>query len=130
VDHAGVKVATIQNSPSDRILTRELKAATLVRIPLTAKFPADAIEALRSDKADVFGADAGLIAAIAGGYPQAEPVPGSFAIVRAAIALPKGRSAAAQARLLELVSEAKKGGVIQKAFEQAGLQGGVRQAPE
>src|SRR5262249_7654003 len=32
------------------------------------EFPADAIELLRGGKANVFGADAGLIAAIAGGY--------------------------------------------------------------
>lgn len=41
------------------------------------EFPADAIELLRGGKANVFGADAGLIAAIAGGYPDAKAVPGS-----------------------------------------------------
>jgi polar amino acid transport system substrate-binding protein len=130
IDHAGIKVGTIQDSPSDRILTRTLKSAELVRLPLSPNFPADAIELLRSGKADVFGADSGLIAAISGGYPEAKVLPGSFSIVRAAIALPKGRSSAAQARLLELVNEAKKTGVVQKAFEQAGLKSGVRVAPE
>ena len=54
VDRAGVKVGTIQNSPSDRSPSRTLKAATLERIPLTSNFPADAVEMLRSGKADVF----------------------------------------------------------------------------
>jgi polar amino acid transport system substrate-binding protein len=130
VDHTGVKIGTIQNSPSDRILTRTLKSAELVRLPLSPNFPADAIELLRGGKADVFGADSGLIAAIAGGYPEAKLVPGTFSIVRAAIAWPKGRSSAAQARLLELVNEAKKTGVVQNAFQQAGLKSGVRVAPE
>jgi polar amino acid transport system substrate-binding protein len=130
VDRAAVKVATIENSPSDRILTRTLKVAEVVRLPLGPTFPADAVALLRSGKANVFGADAGLIAAIAGTYPESKVVPGSFSIVRAAIAVPKGRSAAAQAKLLELVNEAKKSGVVQNAFGQAGLKSGVRVAPE
>jgi polar amino acid transport system substrate-binding protein len=130
VDHSGVKVGAIENSPSDRILTRTLKSAELVRLPLSPRFPADAVELLRSGRANVFGADSGLIAAIASGYPEANIVPGTFAIVRVAIAWPKGRSVAAQAKLLELVNEAKKTGVVQRAFEQAGLKSGVRVAPE
>jgi polar amino acid transport system substrate-binding protein len=101
-----------------------------VRLPLSPNFPVDAIDLLRSGKADVFGADSGLIAATAGGYPEAKVVPGTFSIVRAAVALPKGRSSAAQARLLELVNEAKKTGVVQNAFQRAGLRSGVRVAPE
>lgn len=130
VDRAGVKVGTIANSPSDRFLTRTLKAAELVRLPLSPNFPSDAIELLRGGKADVFGADSGLIDSIARGYAAAKIVPGAFNIVRAAIALPKGRSAAAQARLAEIVNEAKQTGVVQKAIEQAGLRNGVRVAPD
>jgi len=130
VDRAGVKIGTIQNSPSDRFLSHTLKAATLVRLPLSPKFPADAVDMLRDGTADVFGADSGLIAAISGGYPEGRIVPGAFNTVRVAFALPKGRSAAAQARLAELLVEAKRTGVVQKAFEQAGLKTGVRVAPE
>ena len=130
VDRPGVKVGAIQNSPSDRFLTRTLKSAELVRLPLSPNFPADAIEMLRSGKADVFGADSGLIDSIAGGYPGAKIVPGAFNTVRVAVALPKGRSSAAQAKLDEIVKEAKRTGVVQKAIEQAGLRSGVRVAPD
>src|SRR5690348_1632618 len=130
VDRAGVKIGTIQNSPSDRFLSHTLKSATLVRLPLSPKFPADAIEMLRGGTADVFGADSGLIAAISGGYPEGRLVPGAFNTVRVALALPKGRSAAAQSRLAELLAEAKRIGVLQKAIEQAGLQSGVRVAQD
>jgi hypothetical protein len=130
VDRPGVKVGTIQNSPSDRFLTRTLKSAELVRLPLSPSFPGDAIEMLRGGKADVFGADSGLIDSIAGGYPGATIVAGAFNTVRAAVALPKGRSFAAQARLAEIVNEAKRAGVVQKAIEQAGLKNGVRVAPD
>src|SRR5882757_7388985 len=35
VDKAGVKIGTIRGAPSDRLLTREIKAAEIVRIPLS-----------------------------------------------------------------------------------------------
>jgi polar amino acid transport system substrate-binding protein len=130
VDRPGVKVGTIQNSPSDRFLTRTLKYAELVRLPLSSNFPGDAIEMLRGGKADVFGADSGLIDSIAGGYLGTKIVAGAFNTVHAAVALPKGRSSAAQAQLAEIVNEAKRTGVVQKAIEQAGLGNGVRVAPD
>jgi ABC-type amino acid transport substrate-binding protein len=130
VDRAGIKIGTIQNSPSDRFLSHTLKSATLVRLPLSPKFPADAIDMLRNGTADVFGADSGLIAAISGGYPESKIVPGAFNTVRVAFALPKGHSAAARARLAELLAEAKRTGLVQKAIEQAGLKMGVRVAQD
>jgi hypothetical protein len=54
VDSPGVRIGTIQNSPSDRFLSRTLKSAELVRLPLSPNFPNDAIELLRGGKADVF----------------------------------------------------------------------------
>ena len=129
VDHDGVAIGTIQNSPSDRFLSRTLKSARLVHLPLSPRFPADAVDLMRTGKADVFGADAGLISAIAGAYPEAAVVPGTFNVVRAAVALPKGRSAAAQALLADILDEAKRTGVVQKAIEQTGLTTGVHVAP-
>jgi polar amino acid transport system substrate-binding protein len=123
VDRTGVKIGTIRGAPSDRVLTREIKAAEIVRIPLSPAIAADAAEMLRSGKADVFGADSGV------GYPAAEALPGAkvvsgaFAMVRVAAALPRGRSAAAKAALATLVDEAKQSGVVQKAIDAKGLKG-------
>jgi len=130
IDRAGVKIGTIQNSPSDRFLSRTLKSATLIRLPLSPKFPTDAIDMLRGGTIDVFGADSGLIAAISTGYAEGRIVPGAFNTVRVAFALPKGRSPAAQARLGELLAEAKRTGVVQKAIDQVGLKTGVRVAQD
>jgi hypothetical protein len=102
----------------------------LVRLPLDPKFPADAIDMLRGGAVDVFGADSGLIAAISGGYPEGKVVPGAFNTVRVALALPKGRSANALARISELLAEGKRTGVVQKAIDQAGLKTGVRVAQD
>jgi polar amino acid transport system substrate-binding protein len=61
------------------------------------------------------------------GYPAAEAlpgakiVPGAFGTVLVTAALPKGRSATAQALLATLVGEAKQTGVVQKAIDAQGL---------
>jgi len=123
VDKPGVKIGTIQGAPSDRILSREIKSAEIVRIPLSPRIAADAAELLRTGKADVFGADSGV------GYPAAEAlagakvVPGVFGTVRVAAALPKGRSSDARAKFEELIGEAKRTGVVQQAIDANGLKG-------
>src|SRR5215469_3415620 len=80
-------------------------------------------ELLRSGKVDVFGGDAGVGYPAAEALPGAKIVPGAFAKVRVAAALPKDRSAAAQAALATLVDEAKQSGIVQKAIDAKGLKG-------
>jgi polar amino acid transport system substrate-binding protein len=130
VDRPGVRVGTIQNSPADRFLTQTLKSAALTRLRLSPNFTAEAINMLRGGNADVFGADAGLIPLIAGGYPEAKILAGAFHTIRVAVALPKGRSSAAEAELNKIIKEVKRNGIVQKAIEHAGLTNGVRVAPE
>src|SRR5712672_3196773 len=123
VDKAGVKIGTIRGAPSDRVLTREIKAAEIIRIPLSPTIAADAAELLRSGKADVFGADSGVGYSAAEALPGAKIVLGAFGTVLVAAALPKGRSPTAQALLATLVDEAKQTGVVQKAIDAKGLKG-------
>jgi len=47
-----VKIGTILGAPSDRVLTREIKAAEIVRIPLSPTIAADAADLLRSGKSE------------------------------------------------------------------------------
>ena len=123
MDKAGVRIGTIRGAPSDRVLTREIKAAEIVHIPLSPTIAVDAADLLRSGKTNVFGADSGI------GYPAPEVltgariVPGAFGTVLVAAALPKGRSPAAQAPLATLVDDAKQTGVVQKATDAKGLKG-------
>jgi polar amino acid transport system substrate-binding protein len=105
------------------VLTREIKAAEIVRIPLSPTIAADAAELLRSGRANVFGADAGVGYPAAAVLPGAKIVPGTFGTVRVAAALPKGRSPAALALIATLVDEAKQGGVVQRAIDVKGLKG-------
>jgi polar amino acid transport system substrate-binding protein len=129
VDSTGVKIGTIRGAPSDRVLSREIKAAEIVRIPLSSAIAADAAELLRSGKADVFGADSGVGYPASEALPGAKVVPGAFAIVRVAAALPRGRSTAAKAALETLADEAKQTGVVQKAIDAQRLKG-VNVAPK
>jgi polar amino acid transport system substrate-binding protein len=123
VDKTGVKIGTIRGAPSDRVLTREIKAAEIVRIPLSPTIAADAADLLRSGKANVFGADTGVGYPAAAALAGAKIVPGAFGTVLVAAALPKGRSAAAQALLATLFDEARQTGVVQKAIDAKGLKG-------
>lgn len=129
VDRVGVKVGVIQGSPSDRFLSHNLKSAEIVRIPLSSHISADAAELLRSRQADVFGADSGVSYPAADQLPGATIVPGTFNIVRVAVALPKRRSREALVKISEIVGEAKRAGVVQNAIDGLGLKG-VHVAPD
>jgi polar amino acid transport system substrate-binding protein len=95
-----------------------------VRLPDGGK----SIEALRSGQVDVWAASASNVEQVADRLPGAKIVPGTFMSDRTMVVLPKGRSSAAQARVVEIVNEAKKTGVVRKALEQTGVRG-VRAAP-
>src|SRR5947209_14555534 len=87
-------------APSDRVLTREIKAAEIVRIPLSQPIAADPAELLRSCKANVFGADSGVAYPAAEALIGAKIVRGAFGTVLVAAALPHCRRAALRPRKL------------------------------
>jgi polar amino acid transport system substrate-binding protein len=122
VDRPGVKIGVGLNSSSDQFLSRTLKSAELVRPGVSS------IEALRTGRVDVWAASASAIERAAKGLPGAKIVPGAFTSDRTMVILPKGRSSAAQAKVVEIVNEAKKTGVVRKALEQTGVKG-IRAAP-
>lgn len=117
VDQPGVKIGVGLNTSSDQFLSRTLKSAELVRPGVSS------IEALRTGLVDVWAASASAIEQAAKGLPGAKIVPGAFTSDRTMVILPKGRSSAAQAKVVEIVNEAKKTGVVRKALEQTGARG-------
>lgn len=125
VDRSDVRIGTGLNSAQDQFLSKTLKSAELVRMRAGAL---DAIEALRSGKADLWASNATNAEAIVAGLPGAKIVAGAFNKERTSVLLPKGRSSAAKGRLVEIVNEAKRNGVVQEAIERAGLRG-VQVAP-
>ncbi|PYM22531.1 MAG: hypothetical protein DMD78_14495 [Candidatus Rokuibacteriota bacterium] len=119
VDRAGVKIAVIDGGAPHRFLARSLKAAVLVPLPSREAV----IEAVREGRADVFGSNAENVQAVADAVPGATILPGAFVSVRMAVAVPKGRSPEARARLTEILDEAKRTDVVRRAIEGARLKG-------
>jgi polar amino acid transport system substrate-binding protein len=103
VDRPGVKIGVGLNSSSDQFLSKTLKSAELVRLT-----GGRSIEALKSGQVDVWAASASNVEQIADRLPGAKIVPGAFTSDRTMVILPKGRSSAAQAKVIEIVNEAKK----------------------
>ncbi len=127
VDRTGIKIAVSGNASADVFLSRTLKSAQIVRV---AGDTASVIDVLRSrGKADVYATLAENASVIAERLPGAKIIPGVFNTVGFAVAMPKGRSSIAQARLAQIVNEAKAAGLVQKAVEKSGLKG-VRVAPD
>lgn len=116
VDQPGVKSGAGLNSSSDQFLKRNLKSAQVVNGLVAA-------DALRTRQVDIWAASASNIAELAKKVPDTKRVPGSFNRERTMVIIPKGRSAAARAKVVELVSHAKKLGVVQKSLEQTGVKG-------
>lgn len=117
VDKAGIKIAVGRGSAYDLFLTRTLKAAELVRSPSGGC--CSMVEMFLADKMDV----------VAGVRQQLEPfaIPGSglrvmdgrFQVIRQAMAVPKGRLAAA-AYVRSFVEDVKASGFVKAGLDRSG----------
>ena len=126
VDSSGVKVGVSRGGGSDRILSQALKSAQVVRVPGGVS---NAVEALRSGTVDVWAANPVTLREIEDALPGSRVVPGAWTTGRYAASLPAGRSVAARSELADIVSEAKRTGVVQRSIDQAGFKG-VHVAPD
>jgi len=117
LEHSKAKEDLVETSLGEK------EVVVLASFPLSVTIVADAAELLRSGKANVFGADSGVGYPVAHALPNATIVPGIFGVVPVAVALPKGRSSAAQALLATVIDEAKKTGVVQRAIDAKDLKG-------
>jgi polar amino acid transport system substrate-binding protein len=125
VDKPGVKIGVVLNGVPDQFLSRNLKSAELVRVSAPIEV---AVETLRSGKADVFASSGQYARAVAANLSNATIVPGAFLSVHMAVALAKGRTSVAQSKFADLVNEAKRTGVVQRAIDESRLTD-VRAAP-
>lgn len=123
VDKPGVRIAVLQRGSSDVILTSTLKAATLIRNPTVA----DAVDLLRTGKADAVGALKTFL------YPSSAKVPGSrvleggYGYEVIGIGVPKGRELSAR-YVRKFVDDAKSSGLVKAAVDRA-AQRGLMAAP-
>jgi polar amino acid transport system substrate-binding protein len=125
VDRPGVKIGAGPNSVSDQFLSKNLKSAQL--IPISSG--AGGADELRTGKVDVWATGASNVPRLLDRVPGAKMLPGAFTSERQGVFLPKGKSSAAQKRVAEIITEAKKAGMVQKTIKQLNLVG-VRAAPD
>jgi polar amino acid transport system substrate-binding protein len=119
VDRAGIRIAVAQGSALDGYLTRTIKSAEIVRVPIG---PAAAREALSFGRADVYAESTSLAYRIAAELPGATVLVGRFNAAQMSIAVPKA-NVAALGGLNDFVSAAKRDGLIVEAIKRAGLRG-------
>jgi polar amino acid transport system substrate-binding protein len=124
VDRAGNRVVVGLGSAYDLFLTRELKAATLVKAPssplVTDQFMSQQLEVAAGVKQQL-QADALRI-------PGLRLLDGRFMVINQAMAVPKGR-AAAQAWLSAFIEEMKSTGFVAAALARHGIEGAAVAPP-
>lgn len=116
-DQRGIKIAVPERSAPDLFLSRNLKAAEIVRVPGGADA---AIEVLRSGRADAYAENAHMLSLYSGRLPGSRVLQGRYTVIQHAIATPKGRPAAAEF-VKEFVEQSKRDGAVRDAIAQAGL---------
>ncbi|MDR3672146.1 MAG: ABC transporter substrate-binding protein [Holophaga sp.] len=123
VDRPGVRVAVGRGSAYDLFLTRELKQARRVEAPTSA----GAVDLFLADRLEVAAGVRQPLAAFAATHPGVRLLPGSFMVIRQAMAVPRGREGAA--RYLDgFIEELKASGFVAKALARSG-QGDAAIAP-
>lgn len=124
VDRPGTRIAVGRGSAYDLFLTRELKAATLVRAPtspaVTDLFLAQNLEVAAGVKQQL-EADAKRVGGV-------RLLPGRFMVIEQAMGVPKGRLAA-QAWLSEFIEEMKASGFVAAALKRHGIEGAAVAPP-
>jgi polar amino acid transport system substrate-binding protein len=118
VDRSGTRVVVGRGSAYDLFLTREMKAATLVRSPTS---PAVVDMFLKENQEVAAGVKQQLEmdAKRVGGVRL---LPGRFMIIEQAMGVPKGRLAA-QAWLSDFIEEMKASGFVEQALKRHGIEG-------
>lgn len=118
VDRPGIRVAVGRGSAYDLFLTRELKAATLVRAPTS---PA-VIDLFLADRLEVAAGVRQQLEADATRVGGVRMLPGRFMVIEQAVGVPKGRLAA-QAWLAGFIEQMKASGFVAGSLKRHGIEG-------
>ena len=119
VDAAGRSVMVGKGSAYDLFLTRELKAATILRAPSSQAV----VQSFLDEPADVAAGVKQQLEADAARLGGLRLLPGCFMVIQQAMGLPAGRGAAAQAVLAAFVEDMKGSGFVAEALRRHGIQG-------
>ena len=120
VDRAGTRVVVGVGSAYALYLARELKHAKLVEIATSD----GVVDALVADP--TIDAGAGVrqqLAADVKRVPGVRILPGAFMTINQAMAMPRGRSAAAAQLLEQFIAEQRRSGFVRQALQRHGMEG-------
>lgn len=119
VDRAGRTVMVGKGSAYDLFLTRELKAATILRAPSS---PA-VVQSFVDENADVAAGVKQQLEADAARLGGLRLLPGRFMVIQQAMGTPASRGAEAQAALAGFVEDMKASGFVAGALQRHGIAG-------
>jgi polar amino acid transport system substrate-binding protein len=118
VDRAGHRIVVGINSAYDLYLSREIKAATLVRAPSS---PA-VLEMMAAQRLEVAAGVKQQLQMDAKRIPGMRLLDGRFMVINQAMGLPKGRDAA-HAYLSAYVQDMKASGLVAQSLQRHGIEG-------
>lgn len=116
-DRHDIKIAVPERSAPDLFLSRNLKAAQIVRVPGGVD---TALEVLRTGRADAYAENAHMLSLYSERLVGSRVLEGRYTVIQHAIAIQKDRSAAAQ-YIREFIEQSKTDGTIQDAIARANL---------
>jgi polar amino acid transport system substrate-binding protein len=116
VDKANMRVIGIANTTTIRAATQKLKNTKIVAVTSVE----EAVALLRDGKADAFALSRDTLPTYVKQVPGSRMVDGAFHQVAVAIAVAKGKPAALAA-ITEFMDEAKKSGLVRRAFDKHGF---------
>jgi polar amino acid transport system substrate-binding protein len=116
IDRPGVRVVGIANTTTIRAAARSLKNTTIK----AAQSIGEAIEMMTNGKADAFALSRDSLPPFAAKLPGSRIVDGGFQLTGIAIAVPKGRAEALSV-VTAFLENAKRSGLVRRAFDGAGL---------
>jgi polar amino acid transport system substrate-binding protein len=119
VDRAGTTVTVGKGSAYDLYLSRELKAARIVRAPTSPTV----VDTFVAQSLDVAAGVRQQLEADAKRLPGLRLLPGRFMVIQQAMGLPKGRGEPAAGLLRRFVEEMKAKGFVEDAMRRHGIQG-------
>ena len=119
VDRAGTRVMVGQSSVYDLYLTRELKAAQILRAPSSPTV----VDTFLMQNADVAAGVKQQLEADAARLGGLRLLPGRFMVIEQAMGLPANRGEAAARVLRDFVESAKASGFVASALRRHGIRG-------
>jgi len=119
VDRAGVRIAVGLNSAYDLFLTREIRTASLVRVPTSPQVVRDFL----AQNLDVAAGVRQQLEADMGRFPGLRMIPGTFMTIHQAMGMPAARGPEAAALLTAFVEEMKVSGFVAAALRRHEIDG-------